>query len=150
MQHLLKRMAKFLTPSQQILKHLQINRYARFTLRTFLFKECTPFSCKQKPLQLHTFYLQITPAHLRSDRPSNHQQAITVISNAPHILRSLKQVTSRPLLRHIASLCTPSADRVLFRHALCASLHGSASPSCRPPQHPPLLSGRHPEKSLHP
>lgn len=60
-QHLMKRMAEFLTPSQQILKHLQINHYASFTLRTFLFKECTPFFCKQKPLQLHTLFIYQSP-----------------------------------------------------------------------------------------
>lgn len=71
-----------------------------------------------------------------------------MISNAPLILRSFKQVTPNTLLLHIASLCTPSADRVLFRHALCAALRGSVSPSCRLPQHPPLLSGQLPGRSL--
>lgn len=49
------------TSSQQILKHLQINHYASFTLSTVLFKECTPFSCKQKPLQLHTLIIYKSP-----------------------------------------------------------------------------------------
>lgn len=131
--------------SQQILKHLQINQYASFTLSTFFFKECTLFSCKQKPLQLHTPFIykslklitEVTHTHLLTSK-------LLLWSAMP---LSFCDHLNSPLL-HIVSLCTLSADRVLFRHALCAFLRGSVSPSCRLLQHPPLLSGQIPGRSL--
>lgn len=43
---------------------------------------------------------------------------------------------------HIFSPCTQFADRVLFRHALYASLRGSVLLVCRLPQHPLPLIGQ--------
>lgn len=120
--------------SQQILKHLQINHYASFTWSTFLFKECTPFSCKQKPLQLHTPFIYKS---LRLITAATHTQLLTTklllclampLSFCNHLNKSLPTPCCFTLLVFVHRLLTMSS---FVMHYV---------PPYVDPSHPPVTS----------
>lgn len=120
--------------SQQILKHLQINHYASFTLSTFLFKECTSFSCKQKPLQLHTPFIY---KPLKLITAVTHTQLLTTklllwsamtLSFCDHLNKSLPTPRCFTLLVFVHRLLTVSS---FVMHYV---------PPYVDPSHPPVAS----------
>lgn len=115
-------------------KHLQINHYASFTWSTFLFKECTSFSCKQKPLQLHTPFIYKS---LRLITAATHTQLLTTklllclampLSFCNHLNKSLPTPCCFTLLVFVHCLLTMSS---FVMHYV---------PPYVDPSHPPVTS----------